>query len=73
MYIAAAICLWLLRAWKTNELEAIENEDAVKREAGIKHDDEVPHQPVLTRTRTVAASVKSKAKAAKGLWAWQWV
>ena len=71
MYIAAAICLWFLRAWKVNELEAIANDDAEKREAGIKDDDAVPHEPILTRSMTVAASVKSKAKAAKGLWAWQ--
>jgi MFS family permease len=71
MYIAAAICLWFLRAWKISELEAIANDDAEKREAEIKDDDLVPHEPVLIRIRTSAASVKSKAKAAKGLWAWQ--
>jgi len=71
MYMAAAICLWFLRAWKISELEAIANDNAEKREAAIKDDDAVPHEPVLTRTRTIAESVKSKAKAAKGLWAWQ--
>jgi MFS family permease len=71
MYVAAAICLWFLRAWKICELEAIASGDAEKKEAGIKDDDAVPHEPDLTRTSTVTASVKSKAKAAKGLWAWQ--
>jgi MFS family permease len=71
MYIAAAICLWFLRAWKVSELEAIANDDAEKMEAAIKDDDAVPHEPVLTRTTTLAASVIIRAKAAKGLWAWQ--
>jgi hypothetical protein len=71
MYIAAALCLWFLRAWKINELQTIANEDDEKREAEIKEEEVMPQEPVLTRTRTVATSVKSTAKAAKGLWAWQ--
>ncbi len=71
MYMAATLCLWFLRAWKISELEAIAKDDVEKREAAIRDDDAVVHEPVLTRTRTIATSVKSKAKAAKGLWAWQ--
>jgi MFS family permease len=71
MYIGAAACLWFLRAWKVRELEEIATEDAEQREAEIKDDDAVPHRPVLSRTVSVGASVRSTAKAAKGLWVWQ--
>lgn len=71
MYLGGAICLWFLRAWKINELEVIANNEAEKRQAEIKDDDVVPHEPVITRTRTAAESVKSRVKAAKGLWTWQ--
>jgi MFS family permease len=46
-----------------------------KRERAIRDDDQVPRGPAkltgLSRSTSVAASVKSKAKIAKGLWAWQ--
>jgi len=68
MYIAAAMCLWFLRAWKVRELESMKLSKE-KREQEILNDDAVPRSGMsrhLSRT-----SVKSKAGAAKGSWSWQ--
>lgn len=66
VYIGAAICAWLLRAWKIRELEK-EKVDAETREREIQDDDQVP-RPEMTRHISRTASVK---KASKGLWSWQ--
>jgi hypothetical protein len=71
MYIAAALCMWFLRAWKISELEkqVLTKE---KREQEIRDNDAVPiERPSLARHISRTASVKSKVKAAKGLWSLQ--
>lgn len=70
MYIAAAMCLWFLRAWKVRELQEMMLSKE-KKEEEIINDDASP-RPGMSRhlSRT---SVKSKVGAAKGLWPWQCV
>jgi MFS family permease len=74
MYLAAALCLWFLRAWKIGEIDAAAAVQGEKPqeivEQQIRDDDQVPRHPGLARTRS-RVSIKSTAKAAKGLWAWR--
>jgi predicted MFS family arabinose efflux permease len=70
MYIAAAICMWFLRAWKITELEkrARTNE---QRERGIGNDDAVLEER-HNFPGVRASSIKSKANAVEWLrWSWQ--
>ncbi|RDW66231.1 hypothetical protein BP6252_09866 [Coleophoma cylindrospora] len=68
MYIAAAICMWFVRAWKIRELDkmTIETKDLV-----TKDDDAAAEKqkPSLSRRASRTASFKSKAKSTRGLWA----
>ncbi|KAJ5939016.1 major facilitator superfamily domain-containing protein [Penicillium verhagenii] len=67
MFMAACICLWLVRAWKIIELEkAGADGDPLKRVAQIRDNDAVPQEPVV-RTASSIPSMTSKAKAVKGL------
>lgn len=59
MYIGAAVCAWLLRAWKINEKERVAGEKQ-EREREIRGEDQVP-----------SSGRVSTLKAAKGLWSWQ--
>ncbi|CZT05034.1 related to protein MCH2 (monocarboxylate permease homolog) [Rhynchosporium agropyri] len=68
MYIAAALCMWFLRAWKIQELSRVKETQA-QRERDIRDDDAVM-RPNLSRHAS-RISVKSTVKAAKGLWSWQ--
>ena len=71
VYIAAALCMWFLRAWKIRELEKLAKTKA-ERERGVRNDDAVlGDRRELSRPVSVTASVVSKAQAAKGLWSWQ--
>ncbi|KAL4762226.1 RNase H1/viroplasmin domain-containing protein [Aspergillus foveolatus] len=68
MFMGAAISLWLVRAWKTSELQkTAAGNDPVEREAVIRDNDAVPQQPVRDRTFSGVPSVASKAGTAKGL------
>lgn len=68
MYMAAALCLWLVRAWKISELAKIDTEgNPVKREAVIRDDSALPQQSVLARTVSRVSIVKKRVKYAKGL------
>lgn len=67
MYIAAAICMWFVRAWKIRELDKVSVEE---RDNVLKNDDAAEKQrPSLSRHASRTASFKSKAKATRGLWA----
>ena len=71
MYIAGAICLWLLRAWKIQDVarQALEEQQKQNvREEGVLGNKEVED---LMRSPSRVMSVKSKAKSVKGLYAWQ--
>ncbi|KAH8698110.1 major facilitator superfamily domain-containing protein [Phaeosphaeriaceae sp. PMI808] len=64
MFIAAALCLWFVRAWKISELQRTStNRDSIAREAGAKNNDIVQEQPALYKTTSRAQSIASKAKA----------
>lgn len=75
MYVAAALCMWGLRAWKILEVERSqaareeEEEREREREREIRDDDQVI-RPDLSRHAS-RRSVRSTVKAAKGLWSWQ--
>lgn len=69
MYVAAAFCMWFLRAWKIEEVERVE--EMKRRENGEADGVMRRDLPVLSRNESRAASVKSKVKAAKGLFAWK--
>ncbi|KAJ5953581.1 major facilitator superfamily domain-containing protein [Penicillium verhagenii] len=67
VFMAACICLWLVRAWKIIELEKADPDgDPLKRVAQIRDNDAVPQEPVA-RTASSIPSVTSKAKGVKGL------
>lgn len=68
MYIAAAVCMWLLRAWKVRELESMALSKE-QREQEILNDDAMA-RPTTTRNKSTA-SIKSKVETAKGLWSLQ--
>jgi hypothetical protein len=68
MYIAAAICMWLLRAWKVRELESMALSKG-QREQEILNGDAMA-RPTITRNKS-RASIKSKVETAKGLWSLQ--
>jgi len=70
MYIAAAICMWFLRAWKIAELEKI-TMTKEEREQELRDDDTMFRARPNTSRRQSRTSVKSKVHAAKGLWSWQ--
>jgi MFS family permease len=59
MYMGAAICLWLVRAWKISDLKLQKTSEAEIRD----------NDAVVARTVSRGPSVMSKAKAAKGLFA----
>lgn len=70
MYIAGAVCVWFLRAWKIRELDELEvKEDAALREQEIRNDDAVEkgRRPPVNRINS-RASVKSKVVRVRGLW-----
>ena len=70
MYIAAALCMWLLRAWKIGELERTARTKE-EREQELQDEDLVPRgEPGILRHQS-RSSVRSKVQAAKGLWSWQ--
>jgi MFS family permease len=70
MYIGAALCMWVLRAWKIGELERAASTEE-ERELELQDEDCVPRaRPDISRNQS-RMSVKSKAQAAKGLWSWQ--
>jgi hypothetical protein len=70
MYIAAALCMWLLRAWKIGELEKTARTKE-EREQELRDEDLVPRgRPGISRHQS-RSSVRSKVQAAKGLWSWE--
>lgn len=70
MYVGASLCLWFVRAWKVHELENAGVQDPEKREMEIQDDDTVLRPVEISRTISVAQSVRTAAKASKGLWLW---
>jgi hypothetical protein len=71
MYIAAAICMWFLRAWKIGELEmvAITEEE---REQELQDEDIVPRVwPDISRHQSKISARGKVQAAAKGFWSWQ--
>ncbi len=70
MYIAAALCMWLLRAWKIGELERTARTKE-EREQELQDEDLVPRGgPEILRHQS-RSSGRSKVQAAKGWWSWQ--
>ena len=69
MYVAAAFCMWFLRAWKIRELELVEEREknGVSTQGGVMQ----PDLSRLSRNESRVASVKSKVKTAKGLFIWK--
>ncbi len=73
MYIAGAVCMWFLRAWKIGELERLQLSKEA-REQEIRDGDAVlGRMPDIQRRHSQLrrGSAMSKVKAAKGLWSWQ--
>lgn len=70
MYLAAAVCLWFLRAWKISDLarKEIEEQQRNSQAGGMIQNKEAGD---LTRSASRVMSIKSTAKTAKGLFAWQ--
>jgi hypothetical protein len=68
MYIAAAICMWFLRAWKIGEIEKME---MTKSGQESRDDDILPRERPDFSRHPSRISVKSKMQAARGLWSWQ--
>lgn len=69
MFVAAAGCLWFVRAWKVGELE--EAADAgEKREREIRDDDEVPRSEGVGSAIERTLSVRTVARKSRGLWLW---
>lgn len=78
MYIGGTLCLWFLRAWKIRELDRVRSvAEEEKRELEIRDDDMVREElgregrPMVSRTHSRAASVRSKVKEARGFWTLQ--
>ncbi|KAH8808397.1 MFS transporter-like protein [Xylogone sp. PMI_703] len=67
MYLAGAVCLWFLRAWKIHDLE----KQAVQIQQLEEERIDGSEGPFVSRIRSHATSVRSKAKVLRGLWAWQ--
>ncbi|KAI2955220.1 hypothetical protein CBS147322_3433 [Aspergillus niger] len=67
MFMAACICLWLVRAWKVAELEnAAPDSDPLKGEVQSRDNDAVLQGPVA-RTTSRVPSMTSKAKIVRRL------
>ncbi|KAI9732478.1 MAG: hypothetical protein M1818_007516 [Claussenomyces sp. TS43310] len=72
MYMAAALCMWFIRAWKVKELLLAHETaassgvswDGEKREVELRNDDAVPR-----RRASDPMSLKKKPNAWRGLWA----
>ncbi|KAI6708459.1 hypothetical protein JHW43_009025 [Diplocarpon mali] len=68
MYLAAALCMWGLRAWKIQELgERAPGREIRERET--RDGDVVPRPGLSRHARRIG--VKSTVEAARGLWSWQ--
>ncbi len=73
MYIAGAVCMWFLRAWKIEELERLELGKEM-REQEIRDDDVVLwRRPDIQRQQSQLrrSSAVNKVQVARGLWSWQ--
>ncbi|OJI90340.1 hypothetical protein ASPTUDRAFT_52214 [Aspergillus tubingensis CBS 134.48] len=67
MFMAACICLGLVRAWKISALSSSDADgDPLKQETQIRDDDAVPRESVVGTASSVP-SITSKAKIVKGL------
>lgn len=67
MYIAAALCIWLLRAWKIRELQRMALGKLAAQE--MVNDDAVARARISREAPKI--SNRSVFEAARGLWAWQ--
>lgn len=68
MYVAAAVCMWFLRAWKIREVERVEEQQrSDNREPGGVVGDGLN---ALSRNDSNLVCVKSKVNAGKGLFVW---
>ena len=65
MYVAAALCLWFLRAWKIGQLEEL----AVEQEKSLEGIDAVHDQP--SRSSVSASSKAAKSSVLKRLSMWK--
>lgn len=74
MYIAAALCMWFLRAWKIAEIERadmLQTVDPTTREKEIRDDDAVPgHETGLPQRGASRTPNTRKIKNIRGLWVW---
>jgi len=68
MYIAAALCMWFLRAWKIKDLEKRKDINEKREQENQDADAGSSGHPQMTRHISRTASVK---QVAKGLWSWQ--
>ncbi|PWY63179.1 MFS general substrate transporter [Aspergillus eucalypticola CBS 122712] len=66
MFMAACICLGLVRLWKVSELESADADgDPPRQETQIRDDDAVPRESVVGTASSVP-SITSKVKTVKG-------
>ncbi|PYH37999.1 MFS transporter [Aspergillus neoniger CBS 115656] len=66
MFMAACICLGLVRAWKVSQLESADADgDPLRQETQIRDDDAVPRESVVGTASSVP-SITSKVKIVKG-------
>ena len=67
MYVASAICMWFLRAWKIGEIEMIAAEQKkAPEEIGVNL-----HEPHEVTLATASRSRTSKSSIVKRLFAWK--
>jgi hypothetical protein len=70
MYFGAFISIWLLRAWKVNEMQKAQL-DKEHREGAIRDDAAVVREPDQQRTPGRGATATGRFASLRGLWAIQ--
>lgn len=68
MYLAGALCLWILRVWKINDLEKKASSNGQVEESASQEGENPIQEHSLAHQTT---SRRSKIKVLRGLWVWQ--